>query len=76
MLLIEDGGDVEDALAGGQRAMRLDVASHTVDDMRHGDTRVGIVGVVVDDGAGVDGLISPERVETLVPVNMTAGRRG
>lgn len=73
MFLIKDGGDVKDTLARGQRAMRLDVASHTVDNMRHGDTRVGVVGVVVDDRASVDGLIGTQRIETLVPMDMTGG---
>ena len=75
MFLIEDGGDVEDTLARGQRTMRLDVASHTVDYMRHGHTRVGVVGVVIDDGASVDSLVGTQRIETLVPVDMAGGQK-
>jgi hypothetical protein len=35
----------------------FDVASHAVDDVRHGDAGIGIVGVVVKDGGFVYGAV-------------------
>jgi hypothetical protein len=49
----------------------LEVAGGTVDEVSHGLAGVGAVGVVVDDGASVDGAIGAEREETLVPVDVT-----
>jgi hypothetical protein len=39
--------------------------------MSHGHARIGLIGVVVDDGGCVDGAVGAERVKTLVPVNVT-----
>ena len=35
----------------------LNIASLAVDDVRHGDAFVGVVGVAVDDGGGVDDAV-------------------
>jgi len=68
VVLIEHSSDVED-LGGVDRRVRLDVTSHTVDDVGHGNTWIGLVGVVVDDGSSIDGTIA-NRPDTLVPVDV------
>nr|POE86430.1 hypothetical protein CFP56_46614 [Quercus suber] len=75
VLLVEDGGEVERLLAGGQGGVGFDVAGHAVDDVRHGRARVGAVGGVVDDRRRVDGAVGAERPEPLVPVDV-AGEVG
>ena len=50
--------------------MAFDVAGHPVDNVGHGLARVGVEGVVVDNGGRVDGVVT-YRVETLIPVNVT-----
>jgi hypothetical protein len=39
--------------------------------MGHGDARVGVVGIVVDDGWRVDGAVCAEREEALIPMDVT-----
>jgi len=46
--LIEEVGDWQEWRSHG--GVRLDVAGLAVDDVSHGDTFVGVVGVTVDDG--------------------------
>ena len=41
--------------------MAFNVSSHAVDDVCHGHTGVGLVGVAVDDGGFVDGAVHGER---------------
>ena len=48
MQLIEVVGDWQEWRSHG--SVRLDVAGLTIDDVCHGDTFVGVVGVAVDDG--------------------------
>lgn len=67
---VEHGGDVEHLLRRREGRVALDVAGHAVDEVRHGDARVGGVGVVVDDCGGVDGAVGAERQQALVPVNV------
>lgn len=50
MCLIEDSSDVKGTLASIQGAVTFDVAGCSVDEMGHGDTRVGVVCIVVNDG--------------------------
>lgn len=57
MRLVENSGNVRDSLICRQRAVGFDVASHAVDDVRHGDAGIGIVGVVVKDGGFVYGAV-------------------
>ncbi len=70
MLKVQDGRDVERGLAWVQNGVRLDVAGHTIDDMRHGLAGIRVESVVVDDGSGVDGLVGTEREQPLVPMDM------
>lgn len=71
--LVEDVCDVE-RLVGREGRVRLDVAGHAVDDVRHGLARVGLVGVVVDDRGLVDGAVGAEGPETFVPVDMASSK--
>lgn len=71
VLRVKHRSDIGDLLAGAQRAVRLDVACHAVDQVRHRRAWVGAVGVCVDDRGLVDGAVGAERVETLVPVNVS-----
>jgi hypothetical protein len=68
--LIEDSGDVKGTLASIQGAVTFDVAGCSVDEMGHGDARVGVVCIVVNDGRCVDGAVCAEREKTLIPVYM------
>jgi len=47
----------------------LNVSCHTVDNVRDGDTRVGAVRAVVDDGRVVDRAVA-DREHTFVPVDV------
>lgn len=71
MDLVQQGGDVGQTLAVAEFAVTLDVAGHAVDDMGDGLAVVGIVRVVVDDGGGIDGAVGSQRIETLVPMDVT-----
>lgn len=68
--LVQQGGDVGQTLAVAEFAVALNVAGHAVDDMGDGLAVVGVVGVVVDDGGGIDGTVGSQRIETLVPVDV------
>lgn len=67
---VENGRDVENVRARGEGGVRFNVTGHTVDDVSHGLARVGPVGVVVDDGAHVDGTVVANGEDTLVPVDV------
>jgi hypothetical protein len=49
-----------------QLTVCLDVSCHTVDNVSHRFARVGLVGVVIDNGSLVDSTVGTERPETLV----------
>lgn len=66
---VQDGGDVAQTLTGAQLAVTLDVSGHAVDDMGHGCSSIGLVGVVVDDRGSVD-LVVAKGEEALVPVDV------
>ncbi len=50
--------------------MALDVSSHTINDMSHGYTRVGVISIVVQDRGRVNGAAASKWPETLVPMNV------
>lgn len=64
--LVEDGGDVESDVGSG---VGFNVSSGTVDDVSNGLSRVGKVGVVVDDGRVVDGVVTNGQ-HAFVPMNL------
>ena len=66
---VEENGDVQNRVTV-ELAVAFNVASHTVDDVGHRLARIGVKGVVVDDGRRVDGVVA-HRVETLIPVDVT-----
>ena len=55
MELIEVVGDGQEWRSHG--GVCLDIASLTIDDVSHGDTFVGVIGVAVDDGRRVDNAV-------------------
>lgn len=85
LLVVEDVGDGED-LEAAELGVRLcallanntsvfrnqlaDVPSHAVDNVGDGDTGVGSVGAVVDDGVDVNGTVGTKRPQTFVPVDV------
>lgn len=74
LLRVQNSSDVGQALAAAELAVTLDVACHTVDDVGHGRAGVGVVGVLVHDRGRVDGTVCAERVQALVPVDVTTGK--
>lgn len=50
--------------------MAFKVACHTVDNVGHGLTRAGVIGVVVDNGRVEDSAISGKGKHTFIPVDM------
>lgn len=70
VLVVENGSDVLLALAGAELAVALNVSGRAVDEVSHGLSGIGVVGVVVDNGGSVDGTVHAEREETLVPVDV------
>lgn len=73
VILVQHNCDVQD-LAGVDAAVRLDVASHPIDECRQGFASSGSVGVVVND-VGLDNGLVIHRPDTLVPMNV-AGEVG
>lgn len=69
--VVKNGSDVLLALARAELAVALEVSGRAVDEVSHGLSGIGAVGVVVDDGGSVDGTVHAEREETLVPVDVT-----
>lgn len=69
--VVENGSDVLLALAGAELAVALEVSGGAVDEVSHGLSGIGAVGVVVDDRSSVDGTVHAEGEETLVPVDVT-----
>jgi len=55
MLLVEEVRDWQEWRSHGR--MCLDVTSLTVDDVRHRDTFISVVGVAINDGGGVDDTV-------------------
>lgn len=70
MRIIKHSSDVERNLTRVKSAVAFDVACHSVDDMGHRDTGVGVVGVVVEDRRLIDGRVHAEREETFIPVDV------
>jgi len=66
--LVKVGSDVESSIDG---RVRLNVTSGTIHDVSDGLSRVGEVGVVVDNRRHVDSVVT-DRVHTLIPVNVTS----
>lgn len=54
----------------GLRTVCFNVSCHAVDNVRNGNTRVRLVGVVVDDGRSVDCPIAGDWPKALVPVDV------
>jgi len=65
--LVENSGDVE---SGVSRAVAFNVSSSTVDDVSHSLSRVREVGVVVDNGRVVNGVVT-DREHSFVPMNVS-----
>ena len=72
--LVQHIGKVELLLIVAQHAVTLNIASHTVDNVRHRHARVGIVSVLVLDRGHVDSAVAHWK-HALVPVDM-AGEIG
>lgn len=70
MRLVKDGSDISETLPLAELAVALQITRHAVDDVSHGLARVGVVGMVVDDRASVNGAVCPERKEAFVPVDV------
>lgn len=71
MLEVKDGSNVQRTLASVQRAMTLDIAGSTIDDMCHGLAWVGVVGIVVDNGGRVYFPTACEGPEAFIPMNVS-----
>jgi hypothetical protein len=72
--LVQHIGDIQLRLVATKHTVTLNVARHTVDDVRHGDPRVRVVGVVVLDRRHVDRALAHGE-HALVPVDV-AGEVG
>lgn len=68
--IIQHSRDISDRrpIEGG---VTLDITCHTVHEMHHRDSCVGVIGVVIDDGGSVDETVGTHREEALVPVNVS-----
>ena len=75
MRLVKDAGNVERLLGLGELGVALDVAGHTVDDVRDGLAFVCVKGVVVDNGGLIDGAVAAEGKRAFIPVDV-AGKKG
>lgn len=77
MLEVENRGDVKRRLVCGQGAVTLDVTGHSVDDVGHRHSGVGVVRVVVNDRRAVNAAGAGHGPETLIPMDVTrTGVRG
>ena len=61
MGLVKNSGDVQDLLRSTQGAVAFNVAGHTINDVGHGHTVVGVVGIVVDNRGLVDRSVNSQR---------------
>ena len=70
--LVQNGSDVKNRLVCVQSAVRLNVASHTVDNVNHRLALIGVISVVILDGSSIDGTVATKREKALVPMNVTS----
>ena len=68
--LVEHIRNIQLLLIAAQHAVTLNVACHTVDNMRHRNARVGVVRILVLDRSLVDRAVDAKGEQTLVPVDV------
>ncbi len=71
MRVIKHSGNVERNLTRVEGAVAFNVAGHSVDDMGHRYSGIGVVSVIINDRRLVDGGVHAEGEEAFIPVNVT-----